>query len=126
MKTLNFNTKAVWSAPVRVADADGSQYGLPVILTGSRLRLACMDASGASVGEATTDDGSIVVVDPAPTASNLPEANLEVTVLAADRPAFARSPAQPISVMGDLYRSTDGSEPSEWVCRIPITLYPGA
>ncbi|WP_201829530.1 hypothetical protein [Microvirga zambiensis] len=126
MKTLNFNTKAVWSAPVRVADADGTTYGVPVILTGSRLKLSCMDAAGALVGEATTDDGSIVIVDPAPTASNQPEPNLEITLAVDDRPGFVRSPSQPISVMADLYRSTDGSEPSEWVCRIPITLYPGA
>ena len=40
------NTKAVWSAPVHMADADGTTYGFPVILTGSRLRLACMVAGG--------------------------------------------------------------------------------
>jgi hypothetical protein len=126
LKTLTFNTKAVWSAPVRVADADGSAYGVPVILTGSRLKLSCMDANGASIGEATTDDGSIVIIDPAPTAANQPEPNLDITLTVDDRPAFTGKPGQPISVMADLYRSTDGSEPSEWVCRLPITLYPGA
>jgi hypothetical protein len=126
VKTLTFNTKAVWSAPVRVADADGSAYGVPVILTGSRLKLSCMDAAGVFVGEASTDDGSIVIIAPAPTATNQPEPNLEVTLTVDERPAFTGKPVQPIGVMADLYRSTDGSEPSEWVCRIPITLYPGA
>jgi hypothetical protein len=126
VRTLTFNTKAVWSAPVRVADADGTAYGVPVILTGSRLKLSCADAEGVFVGEASTDDGSIVIIDPAPSVPNLPEPNLEITLTVADRPAFSGKPLQPISVMADLYRSTDGSEPSEWVCRLPITLYPGA
>ncbi|WP_457091408.1 hypothetical protein [Microvirga sp. P5_D2] len=126
MKTLNFNTKAVWSAPVRVADADGSAYGVPVVLTGSRLKLSCMDAKGTPLGEARTDDGSIVIVDPAPTVANQPEPNLLITLRSEDRLSFIGSLTQPVSIMGDLYRSMDGSEPSEWVCRLPITLYPGA
>lgn len=126
MKPLTFNTKAVWSSPVRVADADGSVYGAPVNLTGSRLKLSCVDAAGIFVGEARTDDGSIVIVDPAPIAANQPEPNLEVTLMVADRPTYSGKAGQAVAVLADLYRSTDGSEPSEWVCRLPITLYPGA
>jgi hypothetical protein len=126
MKSLNLNTKAVWSAAVRVADADGTQYGIPVVLAGSRLVLSCVDANGILLGEASTDDGSIIIIDPAPTTSGQPDPNLEITLTVTERPVFIGRSMQPLSVIADLYRSTDGSEPSEWVCRIPITLYPGA
>lgn len=83
-----------------------------------------MDAKGVLVGEARTDDSSIVILSPAPTSPNPPKPNLKITLAAADRPVFIGNSTQPVSIMGDLYRSMDGSEPSEWACRLPISLYP--
>jgi hypothetical protein len=117
MKVPTFNSKADWRFYAQFLQTDPiTKAETPIILTGSRLRVTFMAPDGTVAGQATTESG-VTITTPL-------QGRVAVVVAAAGREDL--SPLAPVALIGDVYRSTDGSEPTEWIARIPATLVAGA
>jgi hypothetical protein len=117
MKVPTLNSKARWRFGAQFLFTDPvTKVQTPIDLTGSTLRLTFTTPDGTVAGEAVTGAGIVVTVSL--------EGRVQIDIPVEGRPEIGRF--LPVSLAGDVYRSVDDSEPTEWLARIPATLIAGA